>query len=78
MVEICNGSGVPDLSHNNYLVIYMNINGTILVTSNLKQTKIGPHFRKQLLHTLLSRNILMSSLHNKLKHVCTKQILKDF
>ena len=53
MVEICNGSGVPFLSHNNYLVIYMKINGAILVKSNMKQTKIGPHFRKQLCATYI-------------------------
>ena len=61
MLEICNGSGVPFLSHNNYLVIYIKINGAILVKSNMKQTKIGPLFIKQLVHTLL----LMASLHKK-------------
>ena len=57
----------PSLSHHNYLVVNMKINGTILVTSNLKQTKIGPLFSKQLVHTLL----LMASLHKK----CTYTVL---
>ena len=43
----------PSLSQHNYVVVNMKINGTILVTSNLKQTKIGPLFSKQLVHTLL-------------------------
>ena len=55
------------LSHCNYLVINMKINGTILVTSNLKQTKIGPLFSKQLMHTLFVNGcyVLMASLHKK-------------
>ena len=58
----------PSLSHYNYLVINMKINGTILVTSNLKQTKIGPLFSKQLMHTLFVNGcyVLMASLHKKM------------
>ena len=61
----------PSLSHYNYLVINMKINGTILVTSNLKQTKIGPLFSKQLMHTLFVNGcyVLMASLHKKWMHV---------
>ena len=60
----------PSLSHCNYLVINMKINGTILVTSNLKQTKIGPLFSKRLVHTFNCTNVngcnvLMASLHKK-------------